>query len=37
VHLWPFDGWNMPARRSIIVEVYRSAEIPEVLPVTSVR
>lgn len=22
VHFWPFDGWNMPAGRSAVVEVY---------------
>ena len=22
VHFWPFDGWNVPAGRSIIAEVY---------------
>ncbi len=22
VHLWPFDGWNIPEDRSAIVEVY---------------
>ena len=24
VHFWPFDGWNIPAERSVIVEVYPS-------------
>src|ERR1700760_1871326 len=22
VHFWPFDGWEVPAGRSVIVEVY---------------
>ncbi len=22
VHFWPFDGWDIPARRSVIAEVY---------------
>ncbi|MCJ7502233.1 MAG: hypothetical protein MUP80_04135, partial [Acidobacteriia bacterium] len=22
VHFWPFDGWNIPAGRSAVVEVY---------------
>jgi hypothetical protein len=22
VHFWPFDGWDIPARQSVIVEVY---------------
>jgi len=24
LHFWPFDGWNIPAGRSVIVEVYPS-------------
>jgi hypothetical protein len=24
VHFWPFDGWEIPERRSVIVEVYPS-------------
>jgi hypothetical protein len=24
VHFWPFDGWSIPAHRSVIVEVYPS-------------
>jgi hypothetical protein len=24
VHFWPFDGWNIPAGRSVIAEVYPS-------------
>jgi hypothetical protein len=24
VHFWPFDGWNIPAGRSAVVEVYPS-------------
>ena len=24
VHFWPFDGWNVPSDRSVIVEVYPS-------------
>src|SRR5581483_2993305 len=24
VHFWPFDGWDIPARRSAIAEVYPS-------------
>jgi hypothetical protein len=24
VHFWPFDGWEIPAGRSAIVEVYPS-------------
>ena len=24
VHFWPFDGWNVPAGRSVIAEVYPS-------------
>ena len=24
VHFWPFDGWEIPAGRSVIVEVYPS-------------
>jgi hypothetical protein len=24
VHFWPFDGWDIPARRSAVVEVYRA-------------
>jgi len=24
VHFWPFDGWNVPDRRSVIVEMYPS-------------
>jgi hypothetical protein len=24
VHFWPFDGWNIPAGRSAIAEVYPS-------------
>jgi hypothetical protein len=24
VHFWPFDGWEIPARRSVIAEVYPS-------------
>jgi hypothetical protein len=24
VHFWPFDGWQIPARRSVIAEVYPS-------------
>jgi hypothetical protein len=24
VHFWPFDGWNIPASRSAIAEVYPS-------------
>ncbi|MBL0926958.1 MAG: hypothetical protein IBJ11_04800 [Phycisphaerales bacterium] len=24
VHIWPFDGWTPPARRSVIAEVYPS-------------
>ena len=26
VHFWPFDGWNIPAERSAVVEVYPSRE-----------
>jgi hypothetical protein len=33
VHFWPFDGWEIPAGRSVIAEVYpslwRSAFSPE--------
>jgi hypothetical protein len=24
VHFWPFDGWELPARRSVVAEVYPS-------------
>ncbi len=24
VHFWPFDGWQIPARRSVVAEVYPS-------------
>ena len=24
VHFWPFDGWAVPTRRSVVVEVYPS-------------
>ena len=24
VHFWPFDGWEIPARRSVLAEVYPS-------------
>jgi hypothetical protein len=24
VHFWPFDGWEIPARRSVVAEVYPS-------------
>ncbi|MGH9318754.1 MAG: hypothetical protein ACRD3V_02555, partial [Vicinamibacteria bacterium] len=24
VHFWPFDGWKIPAGRSVVVEVYPS-------------
>jgi len=24
VHLWPFDGWDIPAGRSVMAEVYPS-------------
>ena len=24
VHFWPFDGWDIPARRSVVAEVYAS-------------
>jgi hypothetical protein len=24
VHFWPFDGWDIPARRSAVAEVYPS-------------
>jgi len=24
VHFWPFDGWEIPAARSVIVEIYPS-------------
>ncbi len=31
VHFWPFDGWDIPAGRSAIIEVYpalRSRDFP---------
>lgn len=32
IHFWPFDGWNIPPRRSVIMEVYPrlwSSEFPK--------
>jgi hypothetical protein len=28
VHFWPFDGWDIPARRSVVAEVYPSLWSP---------
>jgi hypothetical protein len=37
VHFWPFDGWTIPAGRSVIAEAYPSLWNREVPPETRTR